>query len=51
MKLIVTWLLGVPVAVVFFFSMFAVDASRLTPKNDATDATQSIVVSPTSERR
>ena len=50
MKLIVTWLLGVPVAVVFFFSVFAVDASRLTPKNDATDAKQSIVNAPTSER-
>ena len=51
MKLIVTWLLGVPVAVVFFFSMFDVDASRLTPKSDAADGTQSIVISPTSERR
>ena len=51
MKLIVTSLLGVQVAVVFFFSVFAVDASRLTPIKDATDATQSIVVSPTSERR
>ena len=51
MKLIVTWLLGVPVAVVFFFSVFAVDASRLAPKNAATDATQSIVIAPTLERR
>ena len=51
MKLIVTWLLGVPVAVVFFYSVFAVDASRLSPKNDATDDTQSIVIAPTSERR
>lgn len=30
MKMIVTWLVGVPVAVAFFFTVFAVDASKLS---------------------
>lgn len=31
MKMVVMWLLGVPVAVTFFFAAFAVDASKIAP--------------------
>ena len=45
MKMIVTWLLGVPVAVTFFFAVFAVDASKLSPP--ARDAEQAVAIAPT----
>ena len=38
MKMIVTWLLGVPVAVAFLFAVFAVDASKLSTPTEQRDA-------------
>ena len=46
MKMIVTWLLGVPVAVTFFFAVFAVDASKLSPLAGQRDAEQAVAVVP-----
>ena len=47
MKMIVTWLLGVPVAVTFFFAVFAVDASKLSPLAEQRDAEQAVAIAPT----
>jgi hypothetical protein len=49
MRMIVTWLLGVPVAVAFFFAVFAVDASKITPKIESIDRPQSIAIAPTAQ--
>ena len=38
MKMIVTWLLGVPVAVALLFAVFAVDASKLSTPTEQRDA-------------
>lgn len=46
MKMIVTWLLGVPVAVTFFFAAFAVDASKLSPPAGQRDAEQAVAIAP-----
>ena len=46
MKMIVTWLLGVPVAVMFFFAVFGVDASKLSPPNEQLEATQAVAIAP-----
>ncbi len=47
MKMIVTWLLGVPVTVVFLFAVFAVDASKLSTPTEQGDAKPVISNSPT----
>ena len=41
MKMLVTWLFGVPLAVLFFFAAFAVDASKISPQVDLVEAKQS----------
>jgi hypothetical protein len=46
MKMIVTWLLGVPVAVTFFFAVFAVDASKLSPPAEQLEAKQAVAIAP-----
>ena len=46
MKMLITWLLGVPVAVTFLFAVFAVDASKISPEVEAAHATESIAISP-----
>ena len=46
MKMIVTWLLGVPVAVTFFFAAFGVDASKLSPSNEQLEARQAVAIAP-----
>ncbi len=46
MKMIITWLLGVPVAVTFFFAVFAVDASKLSPPASQLEAKQAVAISP-----
>ncbi len=46
MKMLITWLLGVPVAVTFLFAVFAVDASKISPQVEAAQATESIAISP-----
>ena len=48
MRMIVTWLLGVPVAVTFFFTVFAVDASKITPNIEMSDGRQSVAIAPAS---
>jgi hypothetical protein len=47
MKMIVSWLLGVPVAVTFFFAVFAVDASKLSPPAEQLEARHAVAISPT----
>ena len=51
MKLIVTWLIGVPVAVVFFFAVFSVDASKIIPTVGSADKTQSLLITPSPNNR
>jgi hypothetical protein len=46
MKMLITWLLGVPVAVTFFFAAFAVDASKISPQVETVQATGSVAISP-----
>ncbi len=46
MKMIVTWLLGVPVAVTFFFAVFAVDASKISPQVAPSHGKESIAIAP-----
>ena len=46
MKMIVTWLLGVPAAVAFFFAVFAVDASKLSPPGEQLEAKQAVAIAP-----
>ena len=46
MKMIVTWLLGVPVAVAFLFAVFAVDASKLSTPTEQRDVKPVISNSP-----
>ena len=46
MKMIVTWLLGVPVAVTFLFAVFAVDASKLSPPMEQLEAKQAVAIAP-----
>ena len=46
MKMIVTWLLGVPVAITFFFAVFAVDATKLSPPAEQLEAKQAIAIAP-----
>jgi hypothetical protein len=46
MRMIVTWLLGVPVAVAFFFAVFAVDTSKITPNIGSIDRPQSVAIAP-----
>ena len=46
MKMIVTWLLGVPVAVTFFFAVFAVDASKLSPPTEQLEAKHAVAIAP-----
>jgi hypothetical protein len=48
MKMIITWLLGVPVAVTFFFAVFAVDASKLSPPAEQREAKQAVAIAPAS---
>lgn len=40
MKMVVMWLLGVPVAVTFFFAAFAVDASKIAARVENSEAKQ-----------
>ena len=47
MKMIVTWLLGVPVTVAFLLAVFAVDASKLSTPTEQRDAKPVISNSPT----
>ena len=47
MKMLVTWLLGVPVAVTFFFAVFAVDASKLSPQVESAEVEQAVAAAPT----
>ncbi len=49
MKMLVTWLLGVPVAVTFFFAVFAVDASKISPRIDSLEAKQAVAAAPTDD--
>lgn len=44
--MIVTWLLGVPVAVTFFFAVFAVDVSKLAPPGQQLEAKQAVTAVP-----
>ena len=44
MKMIVTWLLGVPLAVTFFFAVFAVDASKISPQVEPADGQESVAI-------
>ena len=46
MKMIVTWLLGVPVAVTFFFAAFAVDASKISPRVEPMETKQAVAIAP-----
>jgi hypothetical protein len=46
MKMIFTWLFGVPVAVAFFFSVFAVDASKLSSPAQQLEAKQAVAIAP-----
>lgn len=46
MKMMVAWLLGVPVAIAFFFSAFAVDASKLFPAAQEWDAKRPSAAAP-----
>ena len=46
MKMIVTWLLGVPVAVALFFAVFAVDASKLSPPVEQREAKRAVAIAP-----
>ncbi|MEO7322292.1 MAG: hypothetical protein ABIW48_06375 [Burkholderiales bacterium] len=47
MKMLVTWLFGVPLAVMFFFAAFAVDASKISPQVALIQANQSLTAVPT----
>ncbi len=47
MKMIVTWLLGVPVTIAFLFAVFAVDSSKLSTPTEQRDAKPVISNSPT----
>lgn len=44
MKMIVTWLLGVPLAVTFFFAVFAVDASKISPRVEPANGQESVAI-------
>ena len=44
MKMLITWLLGVPVAVTFFFTAFAVDASKISPQVKAVQPSGAIAI-------
>ncbi len=46
MKMIVTWLLGVPVAVAFFFAVFSVDASKISPSDEPNAAKEAVAIAP-----
>jgi len=46
MKMLVTWLFGVPLAVMFFFAAFAVDAGKISPQVALIEAKQSVTAAP-----
>ena len=49
MKMIVTWLLGVPVAVTFFFAAFAVDVSKISPRVEPTERSHAVAIASTAK--
>ncbi len=50
MKMIVTWLLGVPVAVTFFFAAFAVDVDKISPRVEPAETSHAIAIAPTATK-